>query len=504
MSDSLSEALRYYDAGFSAFPLKPQSKVPAIMWKRFQTERADKAMLSNWWASMPEAGIAIVAGQISGGIAVLDVDHYEFSAWLEKKIEALGTWVVRTGSGKIHVYLKSLSECVTTELKGGADNIFLADIRGDGQGMSGPSYLAAPPTLHPSTNEPYQTLYGSPEHILTVTSANDLFVKMGEKYAGSAHLTATEGSLAVPAQLPTVVSLSQEYIADKLKAEVGITGKIRRTIQKDAMPGEGEWPNASSHSEIDFAVTCSLMDCGWTEEEVQAVFSYYPVGNNHARNPNRPGTDYLARTIGRAAERVQKQKEAARVADGENFKILRVTKIPYEEPEYDLTMTNETGQERAITIDHNDLFSADSFRKKIGKVMGELPRLKTEHAGTKRKFEAFANLILQMATLEDVPDSATKSGHFRQEIAAEIRLGIPKNRGKPGNRDEFDIMWADDSTVFIRGQKMVNHIARSTNAGAHDVWAAMRYFGGAEHMIKFEDDGTQERLWAVPIKAIEK
>src|SRR3990167_3886635 len=208
MADSLTEALRYYEAGFSVFPLTPKSKRPMIKWGRYQKERADQAAIATWWGEFADAGIAIVAGEISGGLVVLDIDHFEFSKWMEERAEALNTWVVQTGSGKIHIYLRSKERCVTTELK--SNDEFLADIRGDGQGLSGPSYLAAPPTIHPATERLYTTLYGDPFGIRTVDNANFLFTKIGEKFAGTAHLTAREGASAAPAAIPETPAVTQE------------------------------------------------------------------------------------------------------------------------------------------------------------------------------------------------------------------------------------------------------------------------------------------------------
>ena len=216
--NNLDQALLYVEAGFSVFPLTPKSKRPLIKWSRYQRERADAASVESWWTEWPEAGIAIVAGEISGGLVVLDVDHYDFSKWLEGRAEALGTWVVRTGSGKIHIYLKSRERCVTTELKGAGDE-FLADIRADGQGLSGPSYLASPFTIHPATEVAYETLWGDPFHIRTVENANFLYTEIGKKFAGTARLTARDNSNAIPAVLEALPGISEEGIRRKLADE---------------------------------------------------------------------------------------------------------------------------------------------------------------------------------------------------------------------------------------------------------------------------------------------
>ena len=499
---SLDHALEYIDAGFSVFPLTPKSKRPLIKWSRYQRERADKASAESWWTEWEEAGIAIVAGEISGGLVVLDVDHYDFSKWLEDRAEALGTWVVRTGSGKSHIYLKSRERCVTTELKGAGDE-FLADIRADGQGLSGPSYLASPPTIHPSTEKPYTTLFGDPFHIRTVENANFLYTEIGRKFAGTARLTARDNSNAIPAVLEALPGISEEGIRRKL-ADERLPGKIRRAIEQDAAPGEGEWSRTHTHSEVDFAVACALYECGWGDEDIHAIFHYLPIGAAHYRDPARPGRDYLSRTLGAAMEKVERGREAASVAEGENFKIERVVKVAWDEPKYDVYFTNESGQPRLTTIDHDDLFAETGFRKKLAKSMAVLPVLKVEHSGSKKKFEAFANILLQMASIEEVPEAATIAGHFRTEVRSALRNALrrSKNNGlEPERPEEFDILWADENSIYVRGSRLVNEIGKVMRSDPTAVWEAIKHFGGEPRIVTYGDPPTSEELWVMP-KAI--
>lgn len=501
--DSLTAALAYHDEGFSVFPLTPKSKRPLIKWGRYQKEKADKATIASWWSDYPDAGVAIIAGQISGGLAVLDVDHFEFSKWLEARADALNTWVVKTGSGKIHIYLRSKEKCVTTELK--SEEEFLADIRGDGQGLSGPSYLAAPPTIHPTTERPYQTLFGSPPAIRGVENAHFIFTEIGKKFAGSAHLTARGNTEAAPVTLPPMVGISRESITEKLASERGITGKIRRAIDRDATAGTGEWTRVHTHSEIDYAVTSALLECDWGPEEVQAVFHYFPIGANHYRDASRPGQDYLVRTLGAAMEKVERSREAARIAEGENFKVQRVVKVAWDEPKYDVHFTDESGQERKVTIDHDDLFSELGFRKKLARGMSVLPKMKVEHTGRK-KFEAFSDLLLQMASVEEIPEDATTAGHFRTEVRNEIRRAIKSSRNigtPPEAKEEFDILWGDDDYVYVRGNRLVNEMSKVMRADPPVVWDAIKHFGGEWRSVTYGEK-IEEGLWAIPRKTIEE
>jgi hypothetical protein len=68
----LAAALKYRDLGFSVIPVR-QDKKPYIKWRRYQSERADAAVITKWWRNFPDAAIGLVTGEISG-IDVVDAD----------------------------------------------------------------------------------------------------------------------------------------------------------------------------------------------------------------------------------------------------------------------------------------------------------------------------------------------------------------------------------------------------------------------------------------------
>ena len=66
-------AVSYLDRGFSIVPQLPGAKSPCVKWKEFQDRRPTKDEVLGWWTRWPEAGIAIILGEISGLFAI-DVD----------------------------------------------------------------------------------------------------------------------------------------------------------------------------------------------------------------------------------------------------------------------------------------------------------------------------------------------------------------------------------------------------------------------------------------------
>ena len=62
-------ALWYADHDFSVIPVRPDKK-PYIRWTKWQKERADPDQINAWWVKWPEANVGLIAGKISGFMAV--------------------------------------------------------------------------------------------------------------------------------------------------------------------------------------------------------------------------------------------------------------------------------------------------------------------------------------------------------------------------------------------------------------------------------------------------
>lgn len=135
----LEAARAYLTRGWSIIPIKPSTKEPLLPWKRHTRRRPSEAEGRGWWNRWPEAGVAIICGQVSG-LAVLDTDD----PVSESLVQAMGlppTLTARTARGR-HRYFR-IAGPVQSRRIGGADGGGL-ELRGDG------SYVLAPPSLHPS------------------------------------------------------------------------------------------------------------------------------------------------------------------------------------------------------------------------------------------------------------------------------------------------------------------------------------------------------------------
>lgn len=133
----LETALAYLRHGWSIFPLRPKSKVPAIpSWRKFMYERATESLVCQWWESNPNWNVAIVTGAISG-LFVVDCDTSQLVQAHEEQPDYKPTLKSITAHGA-HFLYQSPGFRVVNRVGYGLD------IRGDG------GYIVAPPSIHPS------------------------------------------------------------------------------------------------------------------------------------------------------------------------------------------------------------------------------------------------------------------------------------------------------------------------------------------------------------------
>jgi putative DNA primase/helicase len=92
-------ALNYAGLGWSVIPIKPDQKVPYVVWKDFQTQRASREQILKWWDEYPQARIGVVTGKISN-LLVVDFDNPDAKPLFEKEAGKLPSTITqKTGRG---------------------------------------------------------------------------------------------------------------------------------------------------------------------------------------------------------------------------------------------------------------------------------------------------------------------------------------------------------------------------------------------------------------------
>jgi hypothetical protein len=132
----LGHAIQYFeDLGWCVIPIRSKQKEAMVAWKRYQRERPSETELRGWFGGRT-CNIAVIFGQVSGGLACRDFDVAEsYVAWAKAHPDLAKVLpTVRTSRG-YHVYFRAHVEGITKYRDG--------ELRGAG-------YCLLPPSVHPS------------------------------------------------------------------------------------------------------------------------------------------------------------------------------------------------------------------------------------------------------------------------------------------------------------------------------------------------------------------
>jgi putative DNA primase/helicase len=148
------DALR--DQGINIIPVHPKSKQPSVEWTKYQNEKYTEPI-------PPGFNYAVIGGDISNNLLIIDIDHVDDESLIEKIIpNALNeTLVVRTGGGGYHIYLF---------LESGGCKSFKFDNAGVHYDIQCEGKIAVGPgSIHESGNE--YKIISNTKFIKTITNA---------------------------------------------------------------------------------------------------------------------------------------------------------------------------------------------------------------------------------------------------------------------------------------------------------------------------------------------
>lgn len=146
---NLDVAQKYLSCGWSIVPQVSGKKKPAVKWASYQKELPTTEDVDSWWRQFTEAGIALIAGPVSG-VLVIDVDGVEaHNELIERLGEAPDAPRVNSGSEdpyRYHLYFQHPNFSTKAKATPWHRNL---EFRGN-KGL-----VILPPSIHKSGN-PYQ------------------------------------------------------------------------------------------------------------------------------------------------------------------------------------------------------------------------------------------------------------------------------------------------------------------------------------------------------------
>ncbi len=167
-------AKQLYGQGISVFPARVNgSKKPVGEWKQYQQQRCPAIKLAEWFDRDNPHAIAVVCGEVSKNLLVLDLDDAELIDPFESQLESEHPDIydslvaIETGSGKRHLYFfcEQPFGPRQTFVKM-ADNKWAIEFRAEGNYVIGPG---SPHSTHES-NQPYHVVRGSLDEIPTCSA----------------------------------------------------------------------------------------------------------------------------------------------------------------------------------------------------------------------------------------------------------------------------------------------------------------------------------------------
>ena len=141
--DRLEVARAYHELGYCTIPVPAGSKKARIRWSKWKSDRPDEQTIRRWFGNGKKSSIALVMGEVSGGLVCRDFDDEgSYRRWVveyPKYAKSLPT--VETARGR-HVYARASTKQIRSFEKS-----CLAF--GDGELRLCNCYCLVPPSKHP-------------------------------------------------------------------------------------------------------------------------------------------------------------------------------------------------------------------------------------------------------------------------------------------------------------------------------------------------------------------
>jgi len=480
------EALKLYSSlGLYCFPATYLEKTPHPRVGKWGALLDSPVVLPDMWPRLTQGwGKFNVALCCHEHLVVIDLDNLDFVAWFDAQgPERLGTWIVRSPSGGLHVYAYSDDAQRTTVIKSDS-GVKIGDVKARG------GYVIAPPSVGP--NGDYQTEYGSPDAIArqanVVTWFSD-FVRVWEK--------------TQPVRLQRPMNDAPEYAdgdvhgapPDARQEEIlkglrtawlnnQINRKVYETLTQGPEAADGYWKNPDDRSEIDFGCVKEMIGLGWGFPAIEEAWTFLPVGERYRDTRSRNhGHGYLLRTFDAAERKWQAEQANLMQMAAQGWKFLAGAERWQEENKrcYRFTLQNtDTSETFLIECDGTAFLTPLAFRRVCYSV-GIYPTL--GQFDSQAGLADMARRLDALATERPQPALATREGHLREQIRMIVHQFVLHRKIKPGEeRGDWDA-WTDEQNVYILPQYLHRLVLRAHLNPApaeRDVWQQWKLLGGSE------------------------
>jgi len=454
---------RYLELGLRIIPCErglksPSPVLPGKRWKQYMDRQPTIEEVDAWLRADPDCNWGLVCGQ---GAVCADADDIPLSTWILEHPDhpALrGATLHRSGRDKAHVLFRTSGPCSSTvwRMLPGRN---AGELRGDG------NYVLIPPSRLDGHGT-YTRVVGSMRALPTITDVQsylraitDAFLQDNPTETGPHLDHNSKAVLVLDADMHT-------NVINRIKG-LGLKKKILDTLLQPGNqdPGTRHWTQLAdpSHSAIDFAVVAELVRKGWQFAEIEEAYAVALVGDACYKNTSRAnhGQGYLLRTYDNAKRQVEAEQQAARAAQGANFRVSEATKaFSGDEARYRLHLENPQGQSLGwVTVTDSQLLNEAQFVAACFKPpVSFIPEFLAAQSG--KAFKSFARAVDQMVNeTMRLPEGADRFGHLGY-LARQAISRLP-DRVPADKLDTQNLGWRTGQTYFLRLSPLVMAIRAS-------------------------------------------
>lgn len=493
--------------GFRVFPAEPNGKRPfgapnkPIKWSAFADQDPLPGFFEQCRKLDPAPNVALITSE---HLVVIDLDNKDFIPWFDAQgPERIGTWVVRTQSGGLHVYLRSVEAVHTSVLKT-LKGVKIGDVK------ARDAYVIAPPSL--GGKGEYRTEYGTPEQIIEVDNARAWFIEQfADKYDATLPVSFTDRAVVARAgddpefndhrvQGPPPVERQDALRAALREALVSKKiwdVKVYYTILEgaDSPRAEGKWKNPDDRSGIDHGCLKDLINSGWTFQQIEEWWSFSPIGERYRERDS--GHGYLWRTYTNAKAEWDVEQDKIKNAVGGNFKILPpAEKFEVEsEAMYRFDIEWSTGPQvhhKRVTVPSVAFNTPQRFLDALAR---QGAHLDMGNFDSKERLRGLAFIVENLAEEAPVPEEATVAGRIAARVRIFVEAHTPPNPGISEGVVQVRA-WHDGTHVYVSPDPLIEYVgALRPSPKLGDVWSTWIKMGGAE-TVK-----NGKRWFRAPLKA---
>lgn len=279
-------ALKFLRRGWSVVPIRPGTKQALVKWKPYCQRLPTEEEINKWWGQHPDAQLAVITGPVSR-LVVVDVDRDPEEFLKRPDVPVTPTTQTRRG---LHLYFACDEDLPTRKLEFG-------EIRAAG------ALVLCPPSRHPSGGK-YTWLPGRSPDDVPLPPLPRWLRDLAANGHGRRNSTRTPTPPGEPTgggggfgEIPSTAGIDAGKLLERIPDD-----SLRRLIRDGPQPGE--YP---SRSEAAWFVFCRLVEAGWEDWEILALF--LDPANQIARRYAERGC-WAARAIQDEIERARRHVAA--------------------------------------------------------------------------------------------------------------------------------------------------------------------------------------------------